>query len=110
LAVAFLEERQKPNSFWKPFFDTFPNRLEESGYFLTAEDLALLEGSSFDEDLTIFRRLIDDEYREIASILPEFGEAFTLEDYAFAKVTVISRSFFDTIDGPHVKFLSPIAG
>lgn len=109
LAVGFLEEKQKSNSFWKPFFDTFPDRLEEYGYFLTDEDLTLLEGSTFREDLTIFKRLIDDEYREIASLVPEFGEAFTLEEYAFAKVTVISRSFFDMIDGPQVKFLSPIA-
>lgn len=70
----------------------------------------MLEGSTFSEDREVFMRITKEEYEEISNLLPEFGNSFTLRDYAFAKVTVISRNFYDYFNGVETKFLNPIAG
>lgn len=43
--LAFLIERKKPDSFWRPYFDVLPSQFD-STLFWTEEELAVLRGTN----------------------------------------------------------------
>jgi histone-lysine N-methyltransferase SETD3 len=94
-----MEERFKPNSFWRPFFDTMPDNLEEYGPFLSDSEMEYLEGSTFFKFKLEVAKYIESEYEEIVHLLPEFGHSFSMQDYAFARMLLVSRAFGGVIDG-----------
>merc|ERR1712137_170958 len=103
LAVYLCFERQKRNSFWKPFIDTLPQTLTLP-LFWTKEELQTIKGSiiyglaiqqivhTVMQYLHIYPALMRSKFKSSAS-------KFTYADYRWAVAIIMSRQNFVPING-----------
>lgn len=97
ISLFLLQEKMKPNSFWKPYIDILPKKYSDFPQFYSDEELGQLKGS-FVADMIKSRNLYyEKDFNKIKNTLKEFGKKISLEDYIWSRIAVVSRVF-------HIKF------
>lgn len=51
VALAILEQKDNPRSFWKPYIDIFPDNFNEFPLKYTDKEFNLLQNSSYSEEI-----------------------------------------------------------
>ena len=93
MALMLLQEKLKPDSFWKPFIDILPDKYDNFPHFYKDIDLEQLKGS-FSLDMIKSRNLmLKNEYNDLSLAIPSFIKKISLNDYIWARISVISRIF-----------------
>ena len=76
-----MEERNKPDSYWKDYIGTLPKDFSNWPPFFSQDELSLFEGSftqqSYDREIANYSKW----YREIVGYIPAFGAMYTVEDF-----------------------------
>eukprot|EP01133_Synstelium_polycarpum_P004239 gene4239-4946_t len=114
LFLFVIYEKENPNSFWRPFFDTLPSYFPTSIHY-TATELLELEGTNlFAETLRTkehLQSIMDLLFPELSNQFPNvFPESlFTWENFLWARSLFDSRAIQLKIDGKIVNCLVPMA-
>jgi histone-lysine N-methyltransferase SETD3 len=104
-----LQERERgERSPWKPQLDVLPRSFPTHPYFFQEEELALLKGSFLRELVDIQRRSLAAEHASLCERVPGF-DRFSLDDFAWAHFSVVSRTFGVKQDGRQVECQVPLA-
>lgn len=93
-----MQERRKPESYFKEFIDILPKNFTNFPIFYTAEERKALEGSAMQNVITDKIRDIQTDYNMITTEVPEFKQ-FSLKEYSEMRMMVCSRIFGITIEG-----------
>eukprot|EP01028_Stygiella_incarcerata_P013142 TRINITY_DN81557_c0_g1_i1.p1 TRINITY_DN81557_c0_g1~~TRINITY_DN81557_c0_g1_i1.p1 ORF type:complete len:480 (+),score=150.05 TRINITY_DN81557_c0_g1_i1:137-1441(+) len=99
LALVLLHEDADQNSFWRPYLDNLPRKLDTAVYF-TEEELEMLRGSNLMAVARSRNEQVKRNYEEVFPFLfEEFSalfpkEVYTLENFKWALSTVWKRSFY----------------
>ncbi len=109
LMIFMLLDRRNPHSFFKPYYDILPPTLSNMPIFWSKKELAYLEGSYILTQIEERNVAIETDYRAICSIVPEFSELCTLNDFKWARMCVCSRNFGLMINGLRTAALVPYA-
>ena len=88
-----LEEKLKPDSFYKPYLNILPEKQENFPQFFNKNELDQLKGSFTLEMIRSRNLSIEKEYNEIVYRVPELGEKTVLRDYIWARISIVSRIF-----------------
>ncbi|CAK4083963.1 unnamed protein product [Aphanomyces euteiches] len=96
-------------SFFKSYYDSLPATLTNMPIFWTDEELAWLEGSHILQQIADRKAAIARDYNTICHVDPSFGERFSLDRFAWARMIVCSRNFGITINGVKTAALVPYA-
>ena len=92
LALYLLEEKQNPNSFWKPYIDIIPPVYGDFPQFYGKDELDSLKGS-FVLDMIRSRNLnIEKEFNDLIKAIPVFGKNISLKDFVWARIAIVSRT------------------
>ena len=79
--LLLMEERNKPDSYWKDYIGTLPKDFSNWPPFFSQDELSLFEGSftqqSYDREIANYSKW----YREIVGYIPTFGAMYTVEDF-----------------------------
>ena len=105
LALMLLTERDKGiDSFWYPYIQMLPRKLETVPLFYTQEKLKKL-GTSFVRDM------VDHTFKQIEKDFNVIKQenSWSLFDYMWARVIVITRIFGIKINGETTEALVPLA-
>jgi histone-lysine N-methyltransferase SETD3 len=108
LAAFLLQEKHAADSFWAPYLATLPASLHHLPFYLTPEQLTLLQGSSAQRRLELQRRSILLDYELLCQRIPGF-ERFGLRAFSWARLTVLTRVFRLTIQGKRTRAIVPVA-
>ena len=110
LALYLIEEKQNPNSFWKPYIDIIPPVYGDFPQFYSKSELSQLKGS-FILDMIKSRNLnLEKEFKNLIKAIPVFGKKISLRDYVWARIAIVSRVFQITYsDKDTTQGLVPIA-
>ena len=108
LASYLLQELKKPDSKWKPYFDTLPPSTRNFPVSFTDEEMDLLQGSPFYKQAKKKQSELKDDYALILSVAPEFNR-FTLEEFRHIRMLVSSRIFGIEINNIATDTLVPLA-
>ncbi|GAM17363.1 hypothetical protein SAMD00019534_005380 [Acytostelium subglobosum LB1] len=114
LFLFVIYEKENPNSFWRPFFDTLPSYFPTSIHF-TPTELLELEGTNLfaetihvKEHLQSIRDMLFPELSEqYPTIFPE--SLFSWENFLWARSLFDSRAIQLKIDGKIMNCLVPMA-
>ena len=102
LALMLLTERDKgKNSFWYPYIQLLPRKLTNVPLFFSPAQKESL-GHSFVRDM------IDHTFKQIELDF-KYIQGWTLADYMWARVIVITRIFGISVDGEMTEALVPLA-
>lgn len=93
LMIFMLIDRKNSNSFFKPYYDILPPTLKNMPIFWTTEELGFLQGSYLLNQIDERNQAIEDDYRAICGIVPEFTSICNLEEFKWARMCVCSRNF-----------------
>ncbi len=98
LASYLCQEKHNPDSFWKPYLATLPQKYRNMPIFFEENELAELKGS-FSLGKIADRKLeLKEEYDNICNSVPEFSR-YTLDEFIWARLVVITRIFGLVING-----------
>lgn len=97
LASFLLQEKYRPDSFWRPYIDTLPQHYRNMPLFFEADELAELKGSFSLQMIEERKVSLKMEYDNIVKHVPEFGEYHYL-DFFWARLAVITRIFGFKVD------------
>ena len=92
LASFLLQERHRPDSFWKPFIDSLPEAFPHLPLFYPQAECALLKGSLELMLLEFQAQSLRHDYAQLCEKLPGYSR-FSLEEFAWARLSVSSRLF-----------------
>lgn len=92
LASFLLQERERPDSFWKPYLDSLPEAFPHLPRFFLPEERALLEGSQLLGALDFQDRVLRHEYAQLCQALPDY-ERFGFDAFVWARLSINSRAF-----------------
>eukprot|EP00457_Paulinella_chromatophora_P007097 gb/GEZN01007117.1/.p1 GENE.gb/GEZN01007117.1/~~gb/GEZN01007117.1/.p1 ORF type:complete len:382 (-),score=60.05 gb/GEZN01007117.1/:181-1326(-) len=92
LAAYLLQEQANPLSSWKPYIDTLPRRYDSVPINFSDEEKEWLTGSMALHKEAERRQSLKVEYDEICKHVPEFKQ-FTLQEFTWARLVVITRIF-----------------
>jgi histone-lysine N-methyltransferase SETD3 len=108
LAAFLLQEKLAAESFFRPYLDTLPNAFPQIPLYYTDDELAQLKGS-FTRFLIQHRRAsIGQEYQNLCERVAGF-DRFTPQQFVWARLVVITRSFGFARDGLETEGLVPLA-
>lgn len=108
LAAYLLQERDNPQSFWKPYLDILPQKYRNMPIFFTPDELKLLKGSFTYEKIEDRKNSLKQEFESICLGVPEFDK-FKLEEFIWARLVVITRIFGLVVKGKKTDGLVPYA-
>jgi len=109
LMLYMLVDMKNTNSFFKPYYDILPQKLDNMPIFWTQEELKYLEGSYLREQIDERNSAIEADYKAICKICPEFVDFATLHEFKWARMCVCSRNFGLVINGTQTAALVPYA-
>lgn len=109
LSSYVLQEKRKPDSFWKPYLDILPNTCNNFPIFFTAEEKEWLKGSPFLDQVEEKISDMDQDYTSICDAVPEFKQ-FPQVEFNTIRMLVSSRIFGICIEGVKTDALVPYAG
>lgn len=108
LAAFILQELGKETTKWQPYFDMLPQSVDNFPIFFKKEELKLLKGTFFLEQVEMKKQQLREDYAEIRMVAPEFAR-HTLEHFAYARTLVASRTFCIFVKGRKEDGLVPLA-
>lgn len=109
VACLLLEERSKgAESYWMPYLNMLPTSYSCMPVNFTDEELSYLTGSLVLKETYQRREQYQKEYMYLKAFVQEF-QKYTLEDYIWARLAVLSRIFGITIGQQRTAALVPIA-
>lgn len=88
-----LVDRKSPISFFRPYYDILPEKLDNMPIFWTEEELTWLQGSYILEQIKERHEAVREDYYAIAQVVPNFRDICTLEEFKWARMCVCSRNF-----------------
>lgn len=110
LAVFLMSEKAKgANSFYKPYFDTFPPDVEGLPTDFTEEELDLLRGSPILPSILTRKENIRKDWELLCEKIPDFVETYNFESFVYFRKLISSRVFGIEIDGLHTGGMVPFA-
>eukprot|EP00808_Paulinella_micropora_P023117 g45711.t1 len=110
LALFVLEEKRKgPDSFWQPYLSLLPTAYRNMPQYFEPRLLSLLQGSFTVETIAARKRQLRQEYQRLATHYPAFGRIFSLLDFEWARLVVITRIFSFMVQGQEEEGLVPLA-
>eukprot|EP00588_Corethron_pennatum_P012680 CAMPEP_0194265332 /NCGR_PEP_ID=MMETSP0169-20130528/614_1 /TAXON_ID=218684 /ORGANISM="Corethron pennatum, Strain L29A3" /LENGTH=508 /DNA_ID=CAMNT_0039005773 /DNA_START=142 /DNA_END=1668 /DNA_ORIENTATION=+ len=109
LMIYLLVDRQNTSSFFRPYYDILPKTLRNMPIMWNEEELSYLKGSYLLNQIEERIEAIEEDYESICQVVPEFGNAASLEDFKWARMCVCSRNFGLLIDGIRTSALVPHA-
>ena len=65
MVLSLLEQRESPNSFWKPYLDSLPDKFEGYPFTFQTRELELLQNSSFVYDVQTTQEGFRKEYLQM---------------------------------------------
>lgn len=109
LAAYLLQEKHKgKKSFWYPYINILPEQYRNMPIFFQPEELAYLKGSFTVEKISDRLESLSREYEAIKEAVPDF-EKYTLHEFIWARLVVITRIFGLVIDDKKTDGLVPYA-
>jgi len=108
LSTYLLRERKNPNSFWKPYLDMLPENYNSFPVFFSEDEMKLLEGSPFADQVRDKKSDLRKDYDAICQVAPEFAE-YSFHDFCWARMTASSRIFGIVINGEKTDAFVPVA-
>mmetsp|Transcript_11752 Transcript_11752/g.31707 ORF Transcript_11752/g.31707 Transcript_11752/m.31707 type:complete len:514 (-) Transcript_11752:898-2439(-) len=109
LMLFMLIDRKNPTSHFKPYYDTLPPTLSNMPIFWSQEELALLEGSYLLVQVEERNTAIENDYKAICHLCPDFADISTLDEFKWARMCVCSRNFGIVVDGVRTSAMVPYA-
>eukprot|EP01036_Dinobryon_divergens_P024547 gene24547-33010_t len=109
LMLFMLIDMKNRNSFFRPYYDILPQRLDNMPIFWTPTELNYLEGSYLREQIDERNMAIESDYSTICKIRPDFSEIATIHEFKWARMCVCSRNFGLVINGLQTAALVPYA-
>lgn len=107
--IFMLIDMKNDSSFFKPYYDILPKKLDNMPIFWTEDELEWLKGSYLLEQIKERNDAIENDYNEICGVAPEFREMASLEEFKWARMCVCSRNFGVIIKGLRTAVLVPYA-
>lgn len=107
--IFMLIDRLNPSSFFRPYYDILPRTLNNMPIFWTPEELQYLEGSYLLTQIEERNIAIESDYHAICSLVPDFVNIATLDEFKWARMCVCSRNFGVVINGLRTAALVPYA-
>jgi len=107
LAAFLLEEKQRGDSFWKPYLDILPESFSNVPLFFPDHERALLKGTFVSELLEYQGRTLLTEYAQLCERVPGFNR-FSSDAFLWARLIVSSRCFGLLMDGAMNRCLVPL--
>lgn len=98
LSTFIMQEKRKPQSYFKEFIDILPKNFTNFPIFYTVEERQWLEGSAMQNVITDKIKDIATDYNTICMEVPEFKQ-FSLKEYSEMRMMVCSRIFGISING-----------
>ncbi|CAD8091297.1 unnamed protein product [Paramecium sonneborni] len=108
LSTFLLQEKLKPNSFWKPYIDILPQSYPSFPIFFNNSDLEWLKGSPFQKQIKDKLSDLKKDYTDICSIAPEFSQ-YLFNEFCWARMTASSRIFGINIKSVKTDAFVPLA-
>lgn len=108
LASFLLQEKVRPDSFWKPYVDTLPEAFPHVPLFFGDSERALLKGSFLLTLLEFQGYTLRQDHALLCQKVPGY-ERFSLEEFAWARLSVSSRNFGLKVGGLQGRALVPLA-
>lgn len=109
LMLFILIDRRREGAHFKPYYDILPPTLSNMPIFWSQEELALLEGSYLLTQVEDRNNAIENDYRAICDLCPEFAEIATLEEFKWARMCVCSRNFGIVVNNVRTSAMVPYA-
>jgi histone-lysine N-methyltransferase SETD3 len=107
LTTFLLQEKQRGDSFWKPYLDILPESFPNVPLYYSDSERALLQGTFVAELLEYQKRTLLAEHAQLCERVPGF-QRFSAEDFIWARFAVSSRSFGLTVDGVTGRCMVPL--
>lgn len=98
LAALLLQEKYKPDSFWKPYINILPVHYRNMPIFFDDDELKWLKGSFTLKMISDRKISLKLEYDNICKYVPDFKQYHYL-DFFWARLAVITRIFGFKVDG-----------
>lgn len=93
IALYLINEKNNPNSYWKPYLDILPSHFMSFPHFYDKETLCKLDNTIV-SDMIMSRNLsLEEEYNKIYNYLPSFSNILSLDVFKWARIMVITRVF-----------------
>jgi histone-lysine N-methyltransferase SETD3 len=108
LASFLLQEKHRPDSFWKPYVDSLPEAFPHVPLFFNESERALLEGSFLLTLLEFQGYTLRQDHALLCQKVPGY-ERFSAEEFSWARLSVSSRNFFLKVGGLQGRALVPLA-
>jgi len=94
-------------SFYAPYYNILPTTLRNMPIFWTKDELELLKGSHIVNQINDRITAINEDYNNILSVIPEFSNIATRQEFQWARMIVCSRNFGLLINGVRTSALVP---
>ena len=106
-----VEKLKGDQSFYKAWFDIFPDISKTSPFFYSEEERQLLKGSMFQATFEIYKELIKADYELIVKYNPKFVDKFSYLEYTRTIALVQTRIYgnFGQDTGANSSFLIPFS-
>lgn len=93
IALYLIQERNNPESFWKPYLDILPTHFMSFPHYFDSSTLSTLSNSFVIDMITARKSNLEKEYNLLYNYIPSFQDTITLEMYIWARIVVITRVF-----------------
>jgi len=94
ILFVLYEKYVNPSSFWKPYLDLLPERVD-SALFFTDEDLAYVAGTTLGMEISYTQQHLLESYEEIMSAVEERFSIFDRQNFSWERFKW-ARSMFDS--------------
>lgn len=109
IAIFMLEEMQKEDSFYLPYFNSLPDDVSNFPIFWSDNILFLLRGSELFNAIQDRKKEFINDYTTICNCCKGFDKHYSFEDFLYVRVLIGSRNFGITINGIKRSAMVPLA-
>lgn len=108
LAAYLCQEKHNAGSVWRAYIDTLPQHYRNMPIYFDQDELSFLKGSFTLQMIDDRKESLKAEYDGIVKHVPEFAK-YSLDDFIWARLAVITRIFGLKIRGHKTDGLVPMA-
>ena len=109
LAFFVLEEIRSGTSFFKPYLDLLPSHYKNFPSFYNEEELEKLSGCYVLDMLKQRNVTLKEEFEHFIRSFPEYNTIYTLSDFVWARIVIVTRVFGFQTDDTATEGLVPMA-
>jgi len=109
LVTLYILATIKKDEFYEPYYNIFPNNLDNFPIFWNSRDLSALKGSNMLQLICDRKKQVVDDYNELSKICKGFNREHSFNDFMWVRTLVGSRNFGISIDGTHRVAMIPLA-